>query len=120
MEIFKKKISDRDKKAFFVQLHTLIRSGLDFSRAFGLLIDCAEGAEKELYSRVFGRVVAGQELWRALGNEPAFTTLDCRVTRIGEETGRLPEALDFLTNYYEKRDSRRRMIVAICRCSASA
>ncbi len=67
MAIFRRKFSDRDKKSFFTQLHTLICSGLDFSRAFGLLIECAEGAEKELYSRVFGRVVAGEELWRALG-----------------------------------------------------
>ncbi len=112
MAIFRRKFSDRDKKSFFTQLHTLICSGLDFSRAFGLLIECAEGAEKELYSRVFGRVVAGEELWRALGTEPVFTTMDCCVARIGEETGRLPEALDFLTTYYEKRDSRRRMIVS--------
>lgn len=112
MSIFKRKFSDRDKKAFFIQLHTLICSGLDFSRTFGLLIECADGENKDLYSRVFGHVVAGEELWRALETEPAFTTMDCSVVRIGEETGRLSETLDFLTDYYEKRDGRRRMVVS--------
>lgn len=112
MSIFKRKFSDRDKKTFFIQLHTLICSGLDFSRTFGLLIECADGENKDLYSRVFGHVVAGEELWRALETEPAFTTMDCSVVRIGEETGRLSETLDFLTDYYEKRDGRRRMVVS--------
>lgn len=36
--------------------------------------------------------------------------LDCGVVRIGEQTGRLPETLDFLREYYRKRAAQRKML----------
>lgn len=39
-----------------------------------------------------------------------FRPLDCGVVRIGEQTGRLPDTLDFLRDYYRKRTAQRRMV----------
>lgn len=100
------------KRTFFSQLQTLIRSGLSFSRAFELIIEGAKTKEKALYIRIFDEVVSGKELWRSLEADKAFTELDRSVVRIGEETGRLVDALEFLTDYYQKREEQKRMVTS--------
>lgn len=100
------------KRTFFSQLQTLIRSGLSFSRAFELIIEGAKTKEKALYVRIFDEVVSGKELWRSLEADEAFTKLDRSVVRIGEETGRLVDALTFLTDYYQKREEQKRMVTS--------
>lgn len=100
------------KRTFFSQLQTLIRSGLSFSRAFELIIEGAKTKEKALYVRIFDEVVSGKELWRSLEADKAFTELDRSVVRIGEETGRLVDALAFLTDYYQKREEQKRMVTS--------
>lgn len=100
------------KRTFFSQLQTLIRSGLSFSRAFELIIEGAKTKEKALYVRIFDEVVSGKELWRSLEVDKAFTELDRSVVRIGEETGRLVDALEFLTDYYQKREEQKRMVTS--------
>lgn len=100
------------KRTFFSQLQTLIRSGLSFSRAFELIIEGAKTKEKALYVRIFDEVVSGKELWRSLEADKVFTELDRSVVRIGEETGRLVDALAFLTDYYQKREEQKRMVTS--------
>ena len=100
------------KITFFSQLQTLIRSGLSFSRAFELIIEGAKTKEKALYVRIFDEVVSGKELWRSLEADKDFTELDRSVVRIGEETGRLVDALAFLTDYYQKREEQKRMVTS--------
>lgn len=100
------------KRTFFSQLQTLIRSGLSFSRAFELIIEGAKTKEKALYVRIFDEVVSGKELWRSLEADKAFTELDRSVVRIGEETGLLVDALEFLTDYYQKREEQKRMVTS--------
>jgi len=55
-------------------------------------------------------VVAGSSLWMALENCGKFSPLDSGVVRIGEETGRLTDALAFLTDYYRKKIGQARMV----------
>lgn len=100
------------KRTFFSQLQTLICSGLSFSRAFELIIEGAKAKERDIYVRIFDEVVSGKELWRSLEADKSFTELDRSVVRVGEETGRLVEALDFLTDYYRKREEQKRMVTS--------
>ena len=78
--------SDKKKMLFFSQLQVLLDSGLSFSRSFALVIESTKGSEKVILSRLFERVIAGEDFWIALRKEKAFTELDCGVVRIGEET----------------------------------
>lgn len=100
------------KRTFFSELQTLIRSGLSFSRAFELIIEGSRAKERTAYVRIFEEVVSGKELWRSLEADKSFTELDRSVVRIGEETGRLAEALEFLTDYYGKREEQKRMVTS--------
>ncbi|MFQ8805403.1 MAG: type II secretion system F family protein [Alistipes indistinctus] len=47
---------------------------------------------------------------RAFERNGRFAPLDCGVLRIGEQTGRLDEALAFLADYYRKRIAQRRTV----------
>lgn len=100
------------KRLFFSQLQVLLRAGLSFTSAFSLIIEDADAADAVRFRRLFDRVIAGASLWEALKEEPDFTQLDYGVVRIGEESGRLIDALGFLSDYYEKRESQRRALVS--------
>lgn len=120
------RLNDKKKLMFFSQLQVLLRSGLGFSRSFALVIEGAESKDKEVLSSVFENVIAGKSLWEAVCAEKSFSRLDSGVIRIGEETGRLQDALDFLSRYYTRKEEQRRMIVnalsypAITLCVAAA
>ncbi|MDR1671296.1 MAG: type II secretion system F family protein [Alistipes sp.] len=107
-------VKDARKETFFSELHSLLDSGLDFSHAFRLLIE-GEGGEgddrfREILSRLYSDVVAGNSLWCALESCGRFSPLDSGVVRIGEETGRLSDALAFLVDYYHKKITQARMV----------
>ena len=105
------RFNDKKKLTFFSQLQTLLKSGLGFSRSFSLIIDGAEGGDRTLLERLYNRVIAGESLWEALESEKSFSRLDSGVIRIGETTGRLHDALAFLTDYYAGKVEQKRMIV---------
>lgn len=107
----KNKITDARREVFYAELHALLIAGLDFSYAFALLIEGEREARmKGLLKRLFDDVVGGAALWQAMERSGAFRPLDCGVVRIGEQTGRLPDTLDFLRDYYRKRTAQRRMV----------
>ena len=108
----RKEFNDARKRQFYAQMHELLRAGLSFSASFSLIVESAEGADKEMFQNILDRVIAGDSLWGALSSQRPFGHLDYGVIRIGEESGRLAEALAFLTEYYEKRESQRRSIIS--------
>ncbi len=104
-------MNDTSKETLFSELHSLLASGLDFSRAFRLLIDGEDHDDnRSVLESLYINIVAGSSLWLALENCGKFSPLDCGVVRIGEETGRLAESLSFLTDYYHKKIEQARMI----------
>lgn len=106
-----KKITDNDKSAFFEELGMLLDAGLDFSRAFQLLISgSTDNAVRNLLQTLYDDVVGGMSLAEAIIRSNAFAALDSGVVRIGEQTGRLQEALDFLHDYYREQSAQRKMI----------
>ena len=107
----KSKLSDPRREVLYAELHALLTAGLDFSNAFRLLIE-GEAQERmhALLERLYADVVGGAALWQAMQSSGEFRALDCGVVRIGEQTGRLTETLDFLSEYYRKRAEQRRMV----------
>lgn len=104
-------IKNSRKEVLFSELHSLLSSGLDFSHSFRLLIASEEKiAMKTILQSLYDAVVGGVALWQAMKHNGNFSALDCGVIRIGEETGRLTEVLDFLANYYHKKVEQQRMI----------
>lgn len=111
MDMTRVKWSDARREAFYSELYALLTAGLDFSCAFQLLIDeASDTREKTLLNRLYREVVSGASLWQSMEHSGAFRRLECGVIRIGEETGRLSETLEFLGDYFRKRASQRKMI----------
>lgn len=111
MIIRKNNITDARREVLYAELHALLTAGLDFSHAFALLIEGEQEVRiKLLLKRLFEEVVGGAALWQAMEHTGVFHPLDYGVVRIGEQTGRLPESLDFLRDYYRKRAAQRRMV----------
>lgn len=104
-------LQDSRREALYGELNALLGAGVDFSNAFALLIEAERpGAVKTLLEGLYGRVVEGCSLQCAMSDSGSFPALDCGVVDIGEQTGRLPEALEFLADYYHKRAAQRRMV----------
>ncbi len=106
------KITDEKKEIIFSELNSLLSSGLDFSRAFQLLIEEESDKKTETILRsLYDNVVKGKMLCVAIKECNKFSALDSGVIRIGEETGRLAESLVFLSSYYSKKVEQRKMII---------
>lgn len=104
-------IKDGKKELLFSELLSLLSSELDFSHSFKLLIS-GEGDDRmrRLLQSLYDKVVSGSSLWQAMSGSGKFSALDYGVIRIGEETGRMNEALQFLADYYHKKIAQNRMV----------
>lgn len=123
----KNRLSDTRCETFFSELHTLLHAGLDFSQAFELLTESENDRRmRTLLRELYDGVLSGAALWQVMERSGSFRALDCGVVRIGEHTGRLPETLAFLRDYYRKQAAQRRMVSSamsyplIILCTAAA
>lgn len=105
------KIKDKKKYLLFSQLYSLLSSGLNFSHSFELLIEGEEKNERDMLKKVYHEILVGNEFWKSLKIVGGFSELDCGVIRVGEETGKINQALMFLSNYYRRKNEQKRMLV---------
>lgn len=104
------RFTDKKKSLVFSQLTSLLKSGLSFSRSFELLIENGSEDESKILGAVYQDIISGNELWVALKENGSFSDLDCGVIRIGEETGKLDQSLEFLNTYYHKKNEQRKIL----------
>lgn len=105
------RLSDSAKEAFYTELHALLTAGLDFSNAFQLLAECANDRRiRFLVESIYNEIVCGRTLAGAMAHNKVFEPLEWGVINIGDETGRLTEALSFLSEYFRNKVAQRRMI----------
>lgn len=116
MKNIKKPLKDVKKELVFSELSSLLSSGLDFARAFTLLIENeSEPQHRRLLKQMYAGIVDGQAMWQAMKASDVFTALDCGVVKVGEQTGRLGESLRFLHEYYARRITQRRTVLTAVR-----
>jgi type IV pilus assembly protein PilC len=109
----KKQVSDRKKESFYLELSTLLLSGIDLKTALELiLVDQEKAKDKLLFEGVKGRVIAGSSLSEAVRSAGKFSDYEYYSIRIGEETGRLGEVLTDLAKYFKSKMQQRRKIIS--------
>lgn len=116
MELFnkkKKQIPDKKKYVLFSELHSLLTAGLSFSSSFEMLLegDRRKNSETIILDQTYQQIINGMEFWKALESSGGFSNLDTGVIRIGEETGKLDQSLQFLSDYYQKKNEQRNILV---------
>lgn len=108
-----KQVPDKKKESLYVELSTLLLSGIDLRTALELiLVDQEQAKDKVLFEGVRGRILSGLALSEALKETGKFSDYEFYSIRIGEETGRLGEVLTDLAKYYKSKIQQRRKIVS--------
>lgn len=106
-------LSDKWKEWFFSELNTLSQSGVDIRYALEIIKnECKKKVEAEAIATLHRQLITGDTISHAIRQTSAFSELDCGVVRVGEETGKLEEALEFLSDYYGKKIKQRRMLIS--------
>lgn len=108
-----KQVPDKKKESLYVELSTLLLSGIDLRTSLELiLVDQEQAKDKILFEGIRQRILSGLALSEALKETGKFSDYEYYSIRIGEETGRLGEVLTDLAKYYKSKIQQRRKIVS--------
>lgn len=105
-------LPDKKKEAFYHELGTLIRSGIDIKTSLELTVSSYTHAKDiALFEVIQKEVVAGKSLSETLELQAKFSKYEYYSVKIGEETGRLGEVLEELAKYFKSKITQRRKII---------
>lgn len=108
-----KQVSDKKKEGLYVELSTLLLSGIDLRTSLELiLVDQENAKDKLLFEGIRQRILSGLALSDALKETERFSDYEYYSIRIGEETGKLGDVLTDLARYYKSKIQQRRKIVS--------
>ena len=105
-------VADKKKEGLYVELSTLLLSGIDLRTALDLiLVDQDKEKDKVLFEDIRKNILTGASLSDALKAAERFSDYEYYSIRIGEETGRLGEVLTDLAKFYKNKIQQRRKII---------
>lgn len=105
-------LNDKKKEAFYLELSTLLSSGIDLKTALELILLGQEREkEKTLYHTIKEKVLLGNALSQALKLSNKFSDYEYFSICIGEETGRIAEVLTDLATYFKSKIAQRRKVI---------
>lgn len=108
-----KQVSDKKKEGLYVELSTLLLSGIDLRTSLELiLVDQDQAKDKALFEGIRQRILNGLSLSEALRETEKFSDYEYYSIRIGEETGKLGEVLTDLAKFYKSKIQQRRKIIS--------
>lgn len=106
-------VPDKKKEALYLELSTLLLSGIDLRTALDLiLVDQENPKDKILFEGIRKQVLSGLALSEALKETGRFSDYEYYSLKIGEETGKLGDVLTDLAKYYKSKIQQRRKIVS--------
>ncbi|MDO5568839.1 MAG: type II secretion system F family protein [bacterium] len=108
------KIKYKDLSFFLTQLSTYIKSGIPLTDSLIILErQSKKRKEKKLYQKIIYELNAGVNFSDALSRQgKIYPNLLVNMLRAAELTGKLPETLDDMAEYYNGLDENRRDIIA--------
>ena len=111
--LFGSSFNDKKKESFYSELAILLSSGIDIKTAQELIIEeQTKEKDKELFTAVYQRVVAGESLSESLRKTEKISDYEFYSIKIGEESGRLSYTLSELSKYYKKKIKLKRQLVS--------
>lgn len=108
-----KKLPDKIKEPFYLELGILLEAGVDIRAAMDIIKEeQAKAKYKQVFSDIQQKIITGSTLSAALQSSESFTPYEYFSVHIGEETGKLSIVLKDLAAYFQKRIKQRRQIIA--------
>ncbi|MDB5012339.1 MAG: ral secretion pathway protein GspF [Daejeonella sp.] len=109
----KGQVSDKKKEAFYVEISTLLLSGIDLKTTLDLiLVDQTKPADKIIFETIKKMILSGSSLSDSLKHSGKFSSYEYYSIKIGEETGRLGEVLTDLAKFFKSKINQRRKIIS--------
>lgn len=105
--------SDKKKEAFYLEISTLLLSGIDMKTALELiLVEQEKSKDKKIYDEIKDNVLYGNSLSEALMAAHKFSDYEYYSVKIGEETGKLAEVLKELAQFFKDKITQRRKVIS--------
>lgn len=101
--MMEKMISHEEISSLCLELSLLLHAGVGVGDAFALLMEDSDAVYKDMISGMAKQVDEGIPLSAALKNSGCFPVYVSGLVEVGEQSGRLEEALLALSRYYEYR-----------------
>lgn len=109
----KKKVTDKEKEAFYLELNTLFSSGVDIRTCLDLL---QKESKKSYFSGVLqdfkDRIIHGASLSESMMHSKDFSPYEYYSIQIGEEMGNLTVVFKQISDFYAKKIKQRRQIIS--------
>lgn len=100
------------KEAFYSELVILLTAGLDLKSSLDIIISEQKRVKiKSVFAEMVNKIVAGSTLSEAMMSFKEFTVYEYFSVKIGEESGRLLDVFEELSNYYQKKMKQRKQMV---------
>ena len=104
IQLFGHGMSDKVKESFYLEMNMLLSAGIDIRNAFDLVLnEKMKKSTTAMFEAVRDEIIEGSSLSEALKKSNKFSEYEYFSVQIGEETGKLPEILQDLSNYYAKK-----------------
>ncbi len=106
--------SDKKKEAFYGDLETLTKAGVDLKKSFEIILEEQEGTKDEhFYKEIYDEILLGKSLADSLKKTGKFSEYEYYSIVIGEESNLLLEILKELKIYYKKKTDLRKQIMSV-------
>ncbi len=110
---YAKKFSATKKRTFFKQLSILLKAGVPLKENFQILIEeQSKKYDKQLLQNLQNDIIKGKTFSESLKMHHDFTEYDYYSVQIGEETGKLIDVFNSLSEFYEKQVEQKRNITS--------
>jgi len=111
---FFNRFTDKKKEAFYGDLETLIKAGVDLKKAFEIILEEQEGQKDEVfYQNIYEDILSGKSLADSLMATGKFTEYEYHSIVIGEESNLLQEILNELKTFYKKKTDLKKQITSV-------
>jgi len=113
IKLFGSSFSDKKKERFYSELNILFSAGVDIRSALELIEEeQTKVKDKQLFNKIKESVIQGNSLSKAMNEAGVLSTYEYFSLQIGEESGRLPQILSELANFYNKKIQQKRQLTS--------
>lgn len=108
----KKMFHDKQKEAFYMELHAMLDAGMDIKSALDIFYrQNKDGKLGVVYDEIRNNVVSGDSLFGAMQKSGQFSPYEFYCVQIGEESGKMQRVLGELSLYFGNKVKLKRQLI---------